>query len=402
MIPALDALIRDGRGGDRAAPAAAVPDRRPDLRRRRRAEHPAPGEPARQRPARRRRAAPDDVVAAAVAGGPPRAGGGVAVPGRPAQGDRPRRRPADDGRRREPPAVVRRVPARCTCCRTATCCGRRRCRRTGSCSGARRWPASRCDEILAGLTLPPDIWRIHTGLGFATRYGVASEQVAEQPNLDFEAIDVGAQLTRSPPTRSAAKEYGEQLQVVAAFRDALPEARRVFANIATYMICDDHEITDDWNLSQLWKDRVLHVAPRAHRAAQRDPRLLRVPGMGQRPGRRSTPPAPRRPQLLDALPGCSRRARTSHPSRRRPKDIDLLLGLDGKDPPVTWHYRVDGPKHRVLVHGHPHAALLPRTAWRRRRTCRPRRSSRSCPPARCRPASRCCSSSPPCRCSGCR
>jgi hypothetical protein len=30
--------------------------------------------------------------------------------------------------------------------------------------------------------------------------------------------------------------------------------RRVMANTATYMLCDDHEITDDWNLDQEWED----------------------------------------------------------------------------------------------------------------------------------------------------
>lgn len=31
--------------------------------------------------------------------------------------------------------------------------------------------------------------------------------------------------------------------------------RRVMANSATYMLCDDHEITDDWNLDQQWEDK---------------------------------------------------------------------------------------------------------------------------------------------------
>lgn len=31
--------------------------------------------------------------------------------------------------------------------------------------------------------------------------------------------------------------------------------RRVLANTATYLLCDDHEITDDWNLDQTWEDK---------------------------------------------------------------------------------------------------------------------------------------------------
>lgn len=39
------------------------------------------------------------------------------------------------------------------------------------------------------------------------------------------------------------------------FRHALPAVRRALANIATYMIMDDHEVTDDWNLSKTWEER---------------------------------------------------------------------------------------------------------------------------------------------------
>jgi hypothetical protein len=38
------------------------------------------------------------------------------------------------------------------------------------------------------------------------------------------------------------------------FDRAVKAFRRVLANTATYMLCDDHEITDDWNLDQEWED----------------------------------------------------------------------------------------------------------------------------------------------------
>ncbi len=34
------------------------------------------------------------------------------------------------------------------------------------------------------------------------------------------------------------------------FRDSLPQVRKALANIPTYMICDDHEVTDDWNMTR--------------------------------------------------------------------------------------------------------------------------------------------------------
>ena len=39
-------------------------------------------------------------------------------------------------------------------------------------------------------------------------------------------------------------------------RRALPAVRRVLANVPTYMIFDDHDVTDDWNLTREWHERV--------------------------------------------------------------------------------------------------------------------------------------------------
>lgn len=42
---------------------------------------------------------------------------------------------------------------------------------------------------------------------------------------------------------------------IEAYRHTIPKIRRALANCATYMIHDDHEVTDDWNLSREWMDR---------------------------------------------------------------------------------------------------------------------------------------------------
>ena len=38
--------------------------------------------------------------------------------------------------------------------------------------------------------------------------------------------------------------------------EAMPKIRRILANVPTYMICDDHEITDDWNITKEWVENV--------------------------------------------------------------------------------------------------------------------------------------------------
>ena len=41
--------------------------------------------------------------------------------------------------------------------------------------------------------------------------------------------------------------YRKEIEQLERARRVLPAVRRVLANIPTYMIFDDHEITDDWN-----------------------------------------------------------------------------------------------------------------------------------------------------------
>lgn len=52
-----------------------------------------------------------------------------------------------------------------------------------------------------------------------------------------------------------------QIPQLEDFRAALPHVRRALANIATYTICDDHEITDDWFLDGAWCQQVLASPP---------------------------------------------------------------------------------------------------------------------------------------------
>ena len=63
-------------------------------------------------------------------------------------------------------------------------------------------------------------------------------------------------LTVQPPQLSAdeAARYALEQVQVDKFRDGLPGVARVFAHLPTLMIFDDHDITDDWNLSAQWEE----------------------------------------------------------------------------------------------------------------------------------------------------
>ncbi|WP_438869806.1 alkaline phosphatase D family protein [Pseudomonas sp. L1(2025)] len=62
-------------------------------------------------------------------------------------------------------------------------------------------------------------------------------------------------ITPKPPSLSAPEQlrYDHEQVQVDRFRDGLPGVARVFAHLSTLMIFDDHDITDDWNLSAQWE-----------------------------------------------------------------------------------------------------------------------------------------------------
>lgn len=49
------------------------------------------------------------------------------------------------------------------------------------------------------------------------------------------------------------QRYRREQRAIEGFRESLPRAARALANVPVYMIFDDHDVTDDWNLSALWE-----------------------------------------------------------------------------------------------------------------------------------------------------
>ncbi len=49
--------------------------------------------------------------------------------------------------------------------------------------------------------------------------------------------------------------YEKEQQFITAFQSDLPRVQRLLAHIPTYMIFDDHDITDDWNLTAKWEQQ---------------------------------------------------------------------------------------------------------------------------------------------------
>jgi hypothetical protein len=63
-------------------------------------------------------------------------------------------------------------------------------------------------------------------------------------------------IAPQPPQLNAERQqrYAREQVQIERFRDGLPGVARVFAHLSTLMIFDDHDITDDWNLSAQWEE----------------------------------------------------------------------------------------------------------------------------------------------------
>ena len=51
-------------------------------------------------------------------------------------------------------------------------------------------------------------------------------------------------------------KFEQELGIIEAFASQLTQVRRAFAHIPNYMIFDDHDVTDDWNLTRGWEQEV--------------------------------------------------------------------------------------------------------------------------------------------------
>jgi hypothetical protein len=164
---------------------------------------------------------------------------------------------------------------------------------------------------------------------------------------------------------SGAPSYETDKARLTEFYRTLPKVRRALANVPTYMIFDDHEITDDWYLNPTWRDRVLG-SPLGS-AIIRNGMLAYAlfQGWGNDPVKFEpraglTEKQPHELLLEQAAKFMPAGAPTG-PDADAAKQIEHLLGLDLRNeialdgsyaetnPPMKWHYTVPGAKHEVIV-----------------------------------------------------
>ena len=89
--------------------------------------------------------------------------------------------------------------------------------------------------------------RTTSPIGFTTEDG-------EAHLLSFPEYAAMHLAVWNPDLRHNYKVDNRYVKNLDGFSNAAKACRRVMANTATYMLFDDHEITDDWNLDQKWRD----------------------------------------------------------------------------------------------------------------------------------------------------
>jgi hypothetical protein len=196
------------------------------------------------------------------------------------------------------------------------------------------------------LSWSPRLWR---ALSLPEDVFIRADNVEE--NHLQEWPEPAAWKAEKKHGKTREREFLDETDRAKVFRAAVPRVARVLANSATYMIWDDHEVTDDWYLSQSWRSRVvmapfgravLRNAYSAYTICQawgNDPDAFAHTGAAEKP---------KNEELLDQLQAIGTAG--SITSAQRDK-LDKLLGLDAplKDPEVKFHYSVPGPRHLVRV-----------------------------------------------------
>jgi hypothetical protein len=137
------------------------------------------------------------------------------------------------------------------------------------------------------------------------------------------------------------------------FRDALPKVRRALAHVPTYMIFDDHDITDDWFISEAWTRRALASAQGRRILRNGLAAYLLFQHAGNAPD-----------ELAPGTVGHEALALTlahqdASPSPSEPTPLDKLLGLVKSGQPlatgepgvdrVDWHWSLSTDRWEVVA-----------------------------------------------------
>lgn len=136
------------------------------------------------------------------------------------------------------------------------------------------------------------------------------------------------------------------------FYQELPRVRRLLANVPTYMVFDDHEITDDWNITPKWakQTRANALGRAVIRNGLAACTLCESWGNDPLAFREGT----RGRQVLTAITQMFATATAAQPGPNAAAAATLERLFDLKPPTpnnerMFWHFRYDGPGFEVIA-----------------------------------------------------
>ncbi|MFD2767184.1 hypothetical protein [Micromonospora eburnea] len=176
----------------------------------------------------------------------------------------------------------------------------------------------------------------------------------------YDLLVSGRAYSPSGVQRPIAERYlrwHEQAIRLRFFQQGLPEVRRQLANVPTYMVADDHEVSDDWNITRDWVENAVIGSPLGRRIVRNamsayvvfqawgnDPTRFAEEGAAGEPGR----------ELLSALGGWL--AAPNDPDDQR---LRTRLGLPTGITPegriarpggaLVYHFAVTWPRYQLLA-----------------------------------------------------
>lgn len=186
--------------------------------------------------------------------------------------------------------------------------------------------------------------------------------LAWSPVLMPRSFPNGNSLFRS---KQQAKKWDQEVYDINSFISDLGMVRRALANVPTYTICDDHDISDDWYLNREWCDRVLSkplgkrvlqngiLAYALFQAWGNTPEQFEKDTSGQKLIRAASKWLASKGKDISAKSECDRYlgippvdSSTGLPKLQQDKDV-LILARDSQA--IPWHYTISSSKHEVIV-----------------------------------------------------
>lgn len=152
----------------------------------------------------------------------------------------------------------------------------------------------------------------------------------------------------------AMKLYEAECDQVIQFKSALKAVRRALANVPSYMMFDDHEVTDDWYIFLDWSERVLAL-PLGHHVLQNGIAAYAVfQGWGNTPERFAPDTDGHRllTQLTQIGPDPSsgaRMAMRAYIGPPPPERVTARKAVDHDGSEMDWHYTVRGANFETIV-----------------------------------------------------